>query len=51
MRGVAVMLKIYAHRIDGRADAANQCVTDALGSKATDPESSGDQDGDSEKAS
>ena len=35
--GVAVLLKIYAHCIDGQADAANQRITDALGS--TEPES------------
>src|SRR5271163_1111772 len=28
--GVAVLLKIYAHCIDGRADAANQRITDPL---------------------
>jgi hypothetical protein len=36
--GVAVLLKIYAHCIDGQADAANQRITDALGSKDTEPE-------------
>jgi hypothetical protein len=35
--GVAVLLKIYAHCIDGQADAANQRITDALGT--TEPES------------
>jgi hypothetical protein len=34
--GVAVLLKIYAHCIDGRADTANQRITDAL--DATDAE-------------
>jgi integrase len=29
--GVAVLLKIYAHCIDGQADAANKRITDALG--------------------
>jgi hypothetical protein len=29
--GVAVLLKIYAHCIDGQADAANRRITDALG--------------------
>ena len=29
--GVAVLLKIYAHCIDGEADAANQRITYALG--------------------
>ena len=28
--GVAVLLKIYAHRIDGQADAANQRIDEAL---------------------
>jgi hypothetical protein len=28
--GVAVLLKIYAHCIDGQADTANQRITDAL---------------------
>jgi hypothetical protein len=36
--GVAVLLKIYAHCIDGQADAANQRITDALGTKDTQPE-------------
>jgi integrase len=35
--GVAVLLKIYAHCIDGQADAANQRITDAL--SATDIQS------------
>jgi hypothetical protein len=29
--GVAVLLKIYAHCIDGQATAANQRITEALG--------------------
>ena len=37
--GVAVLLKIYAHCIDGQADAANQRITDALGIQDTQPES------------
>jgi integrase len=49
--GVAVLLKIYAHCIDGRADAANQRITDALGTKDTEPEPGDEEDGDSEKAS
>jgi integrase len=32
--GVAVLLKIYAHCIDGQADAANQRIIDALGAEA-----------------
>ena len=48
--GVAVLLKIYTHCIDGRADAANQRITDALTAPDTEPEP-GEEDGDSEKAS
>ena len=48
--GVAVLLKIYAHCIDGQADAANQRVTDAPGTRDTQPEPGGEEDGDSEKA-
>ena len=33
---VAVLLKIYAHCIDGQDDAANKRITDALGSDGTD---------------
>ena len=33
--GVVVLLKIYAHCIDGQADAANKRITDALGSDDT----------------
>ncbi len=32
---VAVLLKIYAHCIDGQAGAANKRITDALGSDGT----------------
>jgi len=28
--GVTILLKIYAHCIDGQTEAANQCITDAL---------------------
>src|SRR5271165_4298511 len=51
--GVAVLLKIYAHCIDGQADAANKRITDALGIQDTQPESEpGDEgDGDSQQAS
>jgi integrase len=34
--GVAVLLKIYAHCIDGQADAANQRIADALDSTGDD---------------
>ncbi len=38
--GVAVLLKSYAHCIDGQADAANQRITDTLGPQdnQSDPE-------------
>jgi hypothetical protein len=32
--GVAVLLKIYAHCIDGQTDAANRRITDVLGAHA-----------------
>jgi hypothetical protein len=35
--GVAVLLKIYAHCIDGQADAADQRITDALGTTEPEP--------------
>ena len=35
--GVAVLLKIYAHCIDGQADAANQRITDALSAEDAQP--------------
>ena len=45
--GVAVLLKIYAHCIDGQATAANQRITDALGTQDTPPESGpGDEEDD-----
>ena len=51
--GVAVLLKIYAHSIDGQADAANKRITDALGIQDTRPESEPGDEGDdgSEQAS
>jgi hypothetical protein len=51
--GVAVLLKIYAHCIDGQADASNQRITEALGIQDNQPESESDNEGDdnSEQAS
>jgi hypothetical protein len=47
--GVAVLLKIYAHCIDGQADAANHRITDALA--IAEPEPSSDEgDADSQPA-
>jgi hypothetical protein len=49
--GVAVLLKIYAHCVDGQADAANQRITDALGTTESEPGPGGEGDDDSEQAS
>jgi hypothetical protein len=47
-RDVAVLLKIYAHCIDGQADAANKRITDALGAQdaqiKSEPGDEGDDD-------
>jgi hypothetical protein len=48
--GVAVLLNIYAHCIDGLADAANQRITDALGTTESEPGSGDEGDADSEPA-
>ena len=48
--GVAVLLKIYAHCIDGQADAANQRITDALGTAEPGPGPGDEGDADSEPA-
>jgi hypothetical protein len=46
--GVTVLLKIYAHCIDGQAAAANQRITDALGQdNRQDPGKEGDSDSES----
>jgi len=44
--GLLVLLKIYAHCIDGQAYAANKRVTDALGIQDTQPESGPGGEGD-----
>ena len=49
--GVAVLLKIYAHCIDGQADAANQRITDALSTQDAGQDPGDDGDDDSEQAS
>jgi len=41
--GVAVLLKIYAHCIDGQATAANERIAEALGTGDTE-EDPGDED-------
>ncbi|MFZ0190671.1 MAG: hypothetical protein WAL72_27445 [Streptosporangiaceae bacterium] len=45
-RDVAVLLKIYAHCIDGQADAANKRITDALGAQDAQIESEPGDEGD-----
>ena len=49
--GVAVMLKIYAHCIDGQADAANRRITDALGTQDAGQDPVDEGDGSIEQAS
>jgi hypothetical protein len=49
--GVAVLLKIYAHCIDGQATAANQRITEALGIRDDEPDPSDEDDDDTEQAS
>jgi integrase len=49
--GVAVLLKIHAHCIDGQADAANQRITDALSAQDAGPEPGDGESGDAERAS
>jgi integrase len=48
---VAVLLKIYAHCIDGQADAANQRIIDALATTKPEPGPGSEEDDDSEQAS
>jgi integrase len=48
--GVAVLLKIYAHCIDGQANAANQRITDALSTPEADQDPGDEGDADSEPA-
>jgi integrase len=48
--GVAVLLKIYAHCIDGQSDAANKRITDALTTPETDQDPGGEGDAYSERA-
>ena len=49
--GLAVLHAIYAHCIDGQADAANRRITDALGTKDAEPGPGDEQDSDREQAS
>ena len=49
--GVAVLLTIYAHCIDGQAAAANQRIAEALGTGDAEEDPSDEDDGDIEEAS
>jgi integrase len=49
--GVAVLLKIYAHCIDGQATAANQRIAEALGAGDAEEDPGDEGDGDAEQAS
>jgi len=48
--GVAVLLKIYAHCIDGQDAAANQRIADALGTPEAEQDPGDESDADSEPA-
>jgi hypothetical protein len=48
--GIAVLLKIYAHCIDGQADAASRRITDALATQDPAPGPDGQEEGDSHQA-
>ena len=48
--GVAVLLKIYAHCIDGQAATANQRIADALSTPEAEQDSGDEGDADSEPA-
>jgi len=49
--GVAVLLKIYAHCIDGQATAANQRIAEALGTQDVEEDLGDEGDDDIEQAS
>jgi integrase len=49
--GVAVLLKIYAHCIDGQATAANQRIAEALDIQDAEQDPGDEGDGDTEQAS
>jgi hypothetical protein len=49
--GVSVLLKIYAHCIDGQATAANQCIAEALVTQDAGEDPGDEGDGDIEQAS
>jgi hypothetical protein len=47
---VAVLLKVHPHCTGGQADAANQRITDALGTQAARPDSEPGEEGDDDSA-
>jgi len=49
--GVAVLLKIYAHCIDGQATAANQGIAEARGTPEAGEDPGDEGDGDTAQAS
>ena len=49
--GAAVLLKIYAHCIDGQATAANQRIAEALGTGDAEQDPGDEDDGNMEQAS
>jgi hypothetical protein len=49
--GVAVLLTIYAHCIDGQAAAANHRIAEALGTGDAEQDPGDEDDGDTEQAS
>ncbi|HEY0932963.1 MAG TPA: hypothetical protein VGD91_04385, partial [Trebonia sp.] len=49
--GVAVLLKVYAHCIDGQATAANQRIAEALGIQDAEEDLGDEGDGDTEQVS
>ena len=49
--GVAVLLKIYAHCIDGQATAANQRIAEALGTPDAEEDPGDEGDDNIEQAS
>jgi hypothetical protein len=50
-RGVRVLLKVYAHCIDGQANEANKRINDALRASESQPDPADEGDGEDEQAS
>jgi integrase len=49
--GVAVLLKVYAHCIDGQANEANKRINDALDTPDSQPDPADEGDSEDEQAS